>query len=48
MISGRLFISVGGKEYILKPGDSLYYDSSRPHGMKALDNKPAEFLAVIV
>ena len=48
VLSGRILISVGGREYILEPGDSLYYDSSKPHGMKALGGKPAEFLAVIV
>ncbi len=48
VLSGRLLILVAGREYILEPGDSLYYDSSKPHGMKALDRMPAEFLAVIV
>ena len=46
-LSGRILIIVNGKEFILEEGDSIYYDSNYPHGMKALDGKPAEFLAVI-
>ena len=30
------------------PGDSLYFDSSIPHGMMALDDKTVKFLAVIL
>ena len=33
---------------ILEEGDSIYFDSNYLHGMKALDNKPARFLAVIM
>lgn len=47
VISGSLFIKLGDTEFILNEGDSLYYDSSIPHGMKALDGTPAEFLAII-
>ncbi|NLN04288.1 MAG: helix-turn-helix transcriptional regulator [Clostridiaceae bacterium] len=47
-VEGRLLISIGGNEIILEPGDSVYYNSLTPHGMKALDGKPARFLAVII
>lgn len=48
ILEGRLLLSVGGKEIILNPGDSLYFDSLQPHGMKALDDKPVRFLAAIM
>ena len=41
-------ISVSGKELVLGVGDSLYFDSGLPHGMKALDGKPVRFLAIIM
>jgi quercetin dioxygenase-like cupin family protein len=48
MISGKLKIFIGTKEMILEPGDSIYFDSGLPHGMLALENKPAQFLAIIL
>ena len=36
------------KELILNPGDSLYFDSSLPHGMKALDGNNVRFLAIVM
>ena len=48
VIEGRLLLSVNGKELILNEGDSIYFDSSLPHGMKALDGKTLKFLAVIM
>jgi transcriptional regulator with XRE-family HTH domain len=46
-LSGRLEVTVGGHALVLEEGDSLYFDSSLPHGMKALGNRPARFIAVI-
>lgn len=48
VIKGRLLIQINGKDLILERGDSLYFDPKLKHGMKALDGKPAKFLAVIV
>ena len=48
VLEGRLLLSINGKELILNPGDSLYFDSMQPHGMKALDDKPVKFLATIL
>ncbi|MDR1100493.1 MAG: XRE family transcriptional regulator [Treponema sp.] len=48
VLEGRLLISVGGHEMELGPGDCIYYDSSEPHGMKALGGKRARFLAVVL
>jgi mannose-6-phosphate isomerase-like protein (cupin superfamily) len=47
VLEGRLLVSVGGHEMELGPGDCIYYDSSEPHGMKALGGKRARFLAMI-
>lgn len=48
VVKGRLLIHINGKDLILEKGDSLYFDPSLPHGMKALDGKPVKFLAVII
>lgn len=48
VLEGTLLVAVGGHEIILNEGDSLYFDSGHPHAMKALNDKPARFLAVIV
>ena len=48
VIQGRLLLSVGGKELVLNEGDSLYFNSALPHGMKALDGKTVKFLAIIL
>ena len=47
VLEGRLLISVGGRESELGPGDCIYYDSTEPHGMKALGGKRARFLAFV-
>lgn len=48
VLEGRLLIGLNGKEIVLETGDSLYFDSSQPHGMKALDGKTVRFLAIIM
>jgi quercetin dioxygenase-like cupin family protein len=48
VLEGRLLVSVGGHESELGPGDSIYYDSNEPHGMKALGGKRARFLAIVL
>lgn len=48
VLEGRLLLSLNGKELVLNVGDSLYFDSSLPHGMKALDGRPVRFLAIII
>jgi mannose-6-phosphate isomerase-like protein (cupin superfamily) len=47
VLKGRLEFAIDGHAVVLKSGDSVYFDSSRPHGMRALGGKPAQFLAVI-
>ncbi len=48
LLEGTLKIFLGENEVILNEGDSVYYDSNVNHGMKALNGKPAKFLAVIL
>ncbi len=48
IMEGRLFVDINGKELILEPGDSLYFDSGKRHGLKALDGKPVRFLAMVM
>ena len=48
VIEGKLLLSIGGKELTLNPGDSIYFNSLLPHGMKALDGKTVRFLAIIM
>lgn len=48
VISGRLLLNINGKELILNQGDSIYFDSKLPHGMKALDGQTLRFLAIII
>ena len=48
VIEGRMLINIEGKEIILNQGDSIYFNSKLPHGMKALDGKTVRFLAVIM
>ena len=47
ILEGDLRLIIDKKEVILGPGDSIYFDSTRPHGMRALHGKPAKFLAII-
>jgi len=47
VLKGTLLLSIGGRELTLNPGDSIYFDSTQPHGMRALNGEPARFLAII-
>jgi len=47
VLEGRLLISISGHDIELGPGDCVYYDSSEPHGMKALGGKASCFLAIV-
>lgn len=48
VLEGRMMLSIDGKNLILNEGDSLYFNSKLPHGMKALDGKTVRFLAIIM
>jgi quercetin dioxygenase-like cupin family protein len=47
VLSGRLMLVIHSKEMILEEGDSIWFDSGLPHGMKAMDGKEVKFLAIV-
>lgn len=48
MLEGRLELTLDGNPVVLEPGDSLYFSSHTPHSLRALDDKDAEFIDVII
>ena len=48
VLSGSLKVQIGEHTEILHEGDSIYYDSSTPHGMIAVDGKDCVFCAVVL
>jgi quercetin dioxygenase-like cupin family protein len=48
VLEGKMELFIGGKTIILEEGDSIYFDSSKPHGMLAVGDKPVKFLAFTV
>ncbi len=48
VIKGAMKIRVGDREEILREGDSIFYKSSRPHGMIAIDGQDCVFLSMIM
>jgi mannose-6-phosphate isomerase-like protein (cupin superfamily) len=48
VISGQLRIMINGHEETLRSGDTVYYDSSKPHGMVAVGGGACVFLAIVL
>ena len=48
VLEGILKVIIDGHEIILNEGDSLFFDSGYDHGMKAMENMPSKFLAIIL
>ena len=48
IMSGRLKVQIGDNVEYLSEGDSIYYNSSTPHGMIAVDGRDCYFVAVIL
>ena len=48
VIKGSMRIRIGDREEVLREGDSIFYKSSTPHGMIAIDGKDCVFLAMIM
>ena len=46
--SGSLRIQIGDKIEVLREGDSIYYNSSTPHGMIAVNGEDCHFIAVVL
>ena len=48
VIKGSLRFRIGEREEILREGDSIFFKSSTPHGMIAIDNQDCVFLSVVM
>jgi len=48
MVEGRMRFFISDFTFDLAPGDSVYFNASIPHGMHALDDSHAQFIAVVI
>lgn len=48
VLEGAMELYINGKTIVLEEGDSIYFDSTKPHGMKAIGKQPVKFLAVAI
>lgn len=48
VLNGTVELTIGQKVLTLNEGDSIYFEATQPHGMRALGGKPAKFLAIII
>ena len=48
VLEGSMELYLNGKTIILEEGDSIYFDCTKPHGMRAIGNKAVKFLAFTV
>ena len=48
VIRGHMKIQIGSHTEILHAGDTIYYDSSTPHGMIAVDGEDCAFYAIVL
>lgn len=48
VLSGSMRLKIGELSYDLEKGDSVYFNSAIPHGIKVLGDKPVKFLAVVM
>ena len=48
VLEGKMELYIAGKTIVLEEGDSIYFDSTKPHGMLAVGDKPVKFLAFTV
>jgi len=48
MLEGRLELHLDKEIFILEPGDSVYFSSAIPHGLRGLDGKDTLFVSVII
>ncbi len=48
VIEGNLMVQIGEHKEVLGPGDSIYYNSSTPHGMIAVNGKDCKFYAIVL
>ena len=48
VVKGQIKVQIGEHSEILGPGDSIYYDSSTPHGIMAVGGTDASFYAIVL
>ena len=48
VLTGQMKIQIGDHTEVLGPGDSIYYDSGTPHGMKAVGGEDCTFYAIVL
>ncbi len=48
VLQGSLRVRIGNHEEVLTAGDSIYYDSSTPHGMVAVGGEDCIFYAIVL
>ena len=48
VIEGSLEVQVGDHSEILNEGDSIYFDSAKPHGERAVGGKNCSFYAIVL
>ncbi len=47
VMKGTLEITIGEKTLVLEEGDTIYFDSTQPHALRALNGEPVTLLAII-
>jgi transcriptional regulator with XRE-family HTH domain len=47
-LEGSFLLQIDKHEIVINPGDAVYFNSQSPHGMRALNNKCAKELVIII
>ncbi len=48
VVEGKLMVQIGKHREVLSKGDTIFYDSSTPHGMIAVGGKDCVFYAIVL
>jgi len=48
IVKGKMEITIGEKTMTLAEGDSIYFDASQPHCMRAIGGQSVKFLCVVI
>jgi transcriptional regulator with XRE-family HTH domain len=47
VLRGTVVLTIGGADYELQEGDSIYYNSGLPHNVRVVGDQPAEIVSAI-
>lgn len=47
VMTGKILHVIGDKEFVLKPGDAVYFDPAVPHWARSLTGKESKVLVVM-